>query len=85
MEAISNIKREDVGYEYFDWPKTTIDSDREREWVHPTPPLYYLVQIEGKWIVVDRSSDFPVTTPYGRKSDCVRAFIKQCNEQQKQG
>jgi len=83
MKDILNIKREDVGYEYFDWPKTTIDSDKEREWVHPKPPLYYLYRTEGKWVVVDRSVDFAVTKPYTRKSDCVRAFIKQYNEQQK--
>ena len=91
MEAIRNIEREDIGYEYFDWPKTTIDSDKGREWIHPKPPLCYLHQIEespmnepsevGKWIVVDRVYGFRETRPYARKSDCIRAFIKQCNEQ----
>ena len=91
MEAINNIGREEVGYEYFDWPKTTTDSDKGREWIHLKPPLYYLHQIcdspvnepseEGKWIVVDRIYDCRVTRPYARKSDCIRAFIKEHSEQ----
>ena len=61
-----------------------------REWLHPTPPIYYLHQykrhflttkaeeatIIGKWAVINVETDFCVTKLHTRRSDAVKEFMR---------
>ena len=60
----------------FDWPTITVDPDAKREWIHPSPPLYYLYEDEeGMWVVIDRSFDIAITKKHNLINDCIREFI----------
>ena len=67
----------------FTSPNTTADVEREREWIHPVAPRYYLYQNrESKmWMVVDRTRDLRVTKEYRRKHDCVKGFYVRMKDQ----
>lgn len=72
-----------------DWPVVTTNSDpgEVREWVHETPPRYYLFQPKtgeyaGQWVVIDRVYDLADGRHYKRKTDCIRAFVRAHDRRQ---
>ena len=78
----------DMNFIKADWPRITVDQvpREQREWVHVEIPRYYLWREAqstkagthgGKWVVIDRYSDYAVTRPFRRKTDCIRAFGRE--------
>jgi hypothetical protein len=65
-------------YEVFGWPRITVDKIEGRQWIHPTPPRYYLSRSNtGTWAVVDRSIDLAITRDYRTQTAAIRAFFRQ--------
>lgn len=60
-------------------PLVTTDKEYNREWVHDTPPRYYLYQDEDDktWCVIDRSCDISVSgRQFVSKDRCIKSFYK---------
>ena len=77
-----------------DWPRTTIDNYlyEGREWIHPEIPRYYLHRFPkqqkfgldaGKWVVIDRDSDWPDGPSFRNKEDCIRDFVHRHDPESK--
>ena len=64
--------------------KITRCEDYNREWVHAEPLRYYLAQekSDGRWSVIDRSTDFAVTPPFKSKGFAVSHFLRQTRKKQ---
>jgi hypothetical protein len=67
--------------------KRNITKDKDgREWIHASPPLYYLHrykppdgprEIEGKWVVIDRKVDLCVTGLCDSRGQAISEFMRK--------
>lgn len=81
-----------MNYVRADWPRTTVDrcAGGKREWIHVETPRYYLHQCPpvmkegdyaGKWVIIDRDTDFVAVGPHLHKADCIKEFVRKFDPQ----